>query len=225
MRKALCARGQITKMRKDEENYEEISLIAAGVDYDPESGHRSGKRGNDRCALFGGLISGIGSGLAIRYGGAMDGIEVVAVVFAKKLGISVGTFVLIYNVLLYIICGIVRGSWILPLYSIVTYAAGSKTVDFIVDGLDSAKAAMIITTRPDQICQAVSEEFGTGLTILDAHGYYSNTSKTVLYVVVNRFQIVRLKTIVKGMDPCAYMAISPVADLLHGSKDNTGEGF
>ena len=91
------------------------------------------------CALFGGLISGIGSGLAIRYGGAMDGIEVVAVVFAKKLGISVGTFVLIYNVLLYIICGIVRGSWILPLYSIVTYAAGSKTVDFIVDGLDSAK--------------------------------------------------------------------------------------
>ena len=168
------------------------------------------------CALFGGLISGIGSGLAIRYGGAMDGIEVVAVVFAKKLGISVGTFVLIYNVLLYIICGIVRGSWILPLYSIVTYAAGSKTVDFIVDGLDSAKAAMIITTRPDQICQAVSEEFGTGLTILDAHGYYSNTSKTVLYVVVNRFQIVRL---VKGMDPCAYMAISPVADLLHGSKE------
>ena len=143
----------------------------------------------------------------------------VAVVFAKKLGISVGTFVLIYNVLLYIICGIVRGSWILPLYSIVTYAAGSKTVDFIVDGLDSAKAAMIITTRPDQICQAVSEEFGTGLTILDAHGYYSNTSKTVLYVVVNRFQIVRLKTIVKGMDPCAYMAISPVADLLHGSKE------
>lgn len=171
------------------------------------------------CALFGGLISGIGSGLAIRYGGAMDGIEVVAVVFAKKLGISVGTFVLIYNVLLYIICGIVRGSWILPLYSIVTYAAGSKTVDFIVDGLDSAKAAMIITTRPDQICQAVSEEFGTGLTILDAHGYYSNTSKTVLYVVVNRFQIVRLKTIVKGMDPRAYMAISPVADLLHGSKE------
>ena len=103
------------------------------------------------CALFGGLISGIGSGLAIRYGGAMDGIEVVAVVFAKKLGISVGTFVLIYNVLLYIICGIVRGSWILPLYSIVTYAAGSKTVDFIVDGLDSAKAAIRTLETAEEI--------------------------------------------------------------------------
>ena len=158
-------------------------------------------------------------GLAIRYGGAMDGIEVVAVIFAKPLGLSVGTFVLIYNVLLYIICGIVMGSWILPLYSIVTYAAGSKTVDFIVDGLDSAKAAMIITTHPDEIARAVSEEFGTGLTIIDAHGFYSDTPKTVLYVVVNRFQTVKLKTLVKGVDANAYMAISPVADLLHGSKE------
>ena len=152
------------------------------------------------CALFGGIISGVGSGLAIRYGGAMDGIEVVAVIFAKPLGLSVGTFVLIYNVLLYIICGIVMGSWILPLYSIVTYAAGSKTVDFIVDGLDSAKAAMIITTHPDEVARAVSEEFGTGLTIIDAHGFYSDTPKTVLYVVVNRFQTVKLKTLVKGID-------------------------
>ena len=171
------------------------------------------------CALFGGIISGVGSGLAIRYGGAMDGIEVVAVIFAKPLGLSVGTFVLIYNVLLYMICGIVMGSWILPLYSIVTYAAGSKTVDFIVDGLDSAKAAMIITTHPDEIARAVSEEFGTGLTIIDAHGFYSDTPKTVLYVVVNRFQTVKLKTLVKGVDANAYMAISPVADLLHGSKE------
>ena len=170
------------------------------------------------CALFGGIISGVGSGLAIRYGGAMDGIEVVAVIFAKPLGLSVGTFVLIYNVLLYIICGVVMGSWILPLYSIVTYAAGSKTVDFIVDGLDSAKAAM---TNPDEIARTVSEEFGTGLTILDAHGFYSDTPKTVLYVVVNRFQTVKLKTFVKAIDPNAYMAISPVADLLHGSKEES----
>lgn len=170
------------------------------------------------CALFGGIISGIGSGLAIRYGGAMDGIEVVAVTCAKPLGISVGTFVLIYNVLLYIICGVVMGSWILPLYSIVTYAAGSKTVDFIVDGLDSSKSAMIITTMPKEIGKAVSEEFGTGLTIIDAHGYYSNSPKTILYVVVNQFQIVKIKSIVKKIDPNAYVTITPVSDLLHGSK-------
>ena len=171
------------------------------------------------CALFGGIVSGIGSGLAIRYGGAMDGIEVVAVIFAKGLGISVGTFVLVYNVLLYVICGLVMGSWILPLYSIVTYAAGSKTVDFIVDGLDSAKSAIIVTTCPQELARAVSDQFGTGLTILDAHGFYSDTPKTVLYVVVNRFQTVKLKALVKSIDKNAYMTITPVADLLHGSRE------
>ena len=171
------------------------------------------------CALFGGIISGVGSGLAIRYGGAMDGIEVSAIIFAKPLGLSVGNFVLIYNVALYIICGIAMNSWILPLYSIVTYAAGSKTVDFIVDGLDSSKAAMIITTCPNEIAQKVSEEFGTGLTVLDARGFYSGTPKTVLYVVVNRFQTVKLKTLVKSIDSGAYMAITPVADLLHASVE------
>ena len=68
------------------------------------------------CALFGGLISGAGSGLAIRFGGAMDGIETLAIIFAKRLGITVGTFVMVYNVVLYIICGIILNSWILPLY-------------------------------------------------------------------------------------------------------------
>ena len=102
------------------------------------------------CALFGGVISGIGSGLAIRFGGAMDGIEVMAVIFSKRLGITVGTFVMIYNILLYIICGFVLKSWILPLYSIVTYAAALKTVDFIVEGIDRSKCAIIITEHPDE---------------------------------------------------------------------------
>lgn len=172
------------------------------------------------CAVFGGLISGIGSGMAIRFGGAMDGIEVIAVIFAKKIGLSVGTFVLIYNVLLYIICGIVMGSWILPLYSIVTYVTASKTVDFIVDGLDSSKSAMIITTKPQEIAKAISDEFQTGITILDAHGYYSDEPKTLLYVVVNQFQTVKIKSIVKKIDRNAYIAITPVADLFHGSKDH-----
>lgn len=120
------------------------------------------------CALFGGLISGVGSGMAIRFGGAMDGIEVMAVIFAKRLGVTVGTFVMIYNVVLYIICGIVLQNWILPLYSIVTYGAALKTVDFIVDGLDRAKCAVIITTRPDDVCKTLTETFECGVTRLRA---------------------------------------------------------
>ena len=165
------------------------------------------------CALFGGVISGVGSGLAIRFGGAMDGIEVMAVIFAKRLGITVGTFVMIYNVILYILCGIIIGSWILPLYSIVAYFAALKTVDFIVEGFDRAKCAMIITSAPDEISRALSETFETGSTKIKAEGGYSGTEKTMIYFVVNRFQVVRLKELVHEIDPTAYITISEVADV------------
>lgn len=165
------------------------------------------------CALFGGMISGLGSGLAIRFGGAMDGIEVMAVIFAKKLGITVGTFVMAYNVLLYIICGCVLHSWILPLYSIVTYMAALKTVDFIVEGIDRSKAVVIVTVRQEEISAALSDAFEQGMTILDGKGYYSNAQKQIIYIVLNRFQIGRMKNIVHAIDPTAYITISEVADV------------
>lgn len=165
------------------------------------------------CALFGGVISGIGSGLAIRYGGAMDGIEVMAVIFAKRLGVSVGTFVMVYNILLYIVCGIVLQSWILPLYSIVTYTAALKTIDFIVEGIDRAKCAIIVTEKPDEICKALGEAFGSGTTKLNAKGGYSNRSKGMVYFIVNRYQVIRMKNIVQSIDSTAYIAISEVADV------------
>ena len=176
------------------------------------------------CALFGGVISGIGSGIAIRYGGAMDGIEVMAVIFAKRLGITVGTFVMIYNVLLYIICGFVLNSWILPLYSIVTYAAALKTVDFIVDGLDRAKCAIIITEKPDEVCNKLCEVFGSGVTQLEAKGGYSNKEKAMLYFVVNRYQVVRMKELVHEIDHAAYITISEVADVFSNNHSNQENG-
>jgi len=170
------------------------------------------------CALFGGVISGIGSGLAVRFGGAMDGIEVMAVIFAKRLGITVGTFVMIYNVVLYVIAGIVMGSWILPLYSIVTYYAGLKTIDFIVEGLDRSKAAMIVTVMPDEVCNELSLEFECGMTRIEATGSYSGEARTMVYFVVNRFQIGKMKNIVHEIDPKAYITISEVADVFRANR-------
>lgn len=166
------------------------------------------------CAIFGGLISGTGSGLTIRFGGAIDGIEVLAVMFAKKLGISVGVFVMAYNVVLYILAGLIKSSWILPLYSVITYAAALKTVDFIAEGLDKAKSAMIITNKPRQICDALSQEFGNGITILKAKGYYSDKEKTLIYFVVNRFQINKVRNIVREKDSRAYVTITEISDVL-----------
>lgn len=170
------------------------------------------------CALFGGLISGVGSGMAIRFGGAMDGIEVMAVIFAKRMGVTVGTFVMAYNILLYIICGIVLQNWILPLYSIVTYGAALKTVDFIVDGLDRAKCAMIITVEPDAICRELSEAFECGVTRIEVRGGYSNAPKTMVYFIVNRFQVTKMKDLVHEIDPGAYIAISEVADVFSANN-------
>ena len=170
------------------------------------------------CSVFGGIISGAGSGLAIRFGGAMDGIEVMAVIFAKRLGLTVGTFVMGYNLLLYIAAGIVLKSWILPLYSIMTYYAGLKTIDLIVEGIDRSKCAIIVTERPKEICARLSEVFGTGMTRIDAEGGYSRRKKTVVYFVVNRFQVVKLKELVHSLDPTAYITISDVADVFSANQ-------
>ncbi|MEI3438223.1 MAG: YitT family protein [Blautia sp.] len=171
------------------------------------------------CAIFGGLISGIGSGMAIRFGGAMDGIEVLAVIFAKRLGITVGTFVMAYNLVLYIVCGFVLHSWILPLYSIVAYGAALKTVDFIVEGLDRSKAATIVTVHPNEVCAALSEAFECGMTITEAKGYYSDSPKTVVYIVVNRFQVGKMKELVHENDRSAYISIAEIADVYGANTD------
>lgn len=166
------------------------------------------------CAVFGGLISGVGSGLTIRFGGAIDGMEVLGVIFAKSLGLTVGSFVMAYNVVLYLLIGIVFNSWVLPLYSIVTYAVGNKTVDFVVEGFDKAKSVMIVTSMEEAVCKALSEEFGRGITQLHGRGYYSGADKCVIYFVVNRFQIPKVKTLVMEIDPNAFITISEISDVL-----------
>ena len=171
------------------------------------------------CALFGGLISGLGSGLAIRFGGAMDGVEVLAVIFSRRLGVSVGTFMMGYNVVLYVVCGVVLRSWILPLYSIVTYMAALKTVDYLVDGLDRSKAVFIVTTRQAEVCAALSEAFEQGMTIVEARGFYSGQRRSMVYIVLNRFQISPMKDLVHSLDREAYITIHDVADVFKMNQD------
>ena len=128
--------------------------------------------------------------MTIRFGGAIDGIDVLSVVFARRIG------VMLFNTLLYIICGIAIQSWILPLYSIVTYYVGSRTVDFITEGFDRAKCAMIVTVKANEISNALSENFDSSGTI------------------VNRFQINKLKNIVHDIDESAFISLQEVADII-----------
>lgn len=175
------------------------------------------------CAVFGGVISGIGSGLTIRFGGAIDGLDVLSVIFAKKLGVSIGTFVMVFNTLLYIVCGIVIKSWILPLYSIVTYFVGSKTIDFIAEGFDRSMCAMIVTHNADEISDKLSETFKSGGTIVKAIGGYSKDEKQIIYFIVNHFQIDKLKRIVISIDSNAFISLQNVSDIVKKPAEITNE--
>ena len=166
------------------------------------------------CAIFGGVISGIGSGLTIRFGGAIDGVDVLSVIFAKRIGISIGSFVMAFNALLYIVCGIVIRSWILPLYSVVTYFIGSKTVDYIVEGFDRSKCAMIVTVKAAQITQALQENFSSSGTIVSAIGGYSKEKKDIIYFIVGSFQIYKMKQLVQRIDPTAFISLHDVSDVI-----------
>ena len=171
-------------------------------------------------SIFGGLLSGVGSGLVIKFGGALDGVEVMAVIFHKKLGVSVGTFVMIYNAVLYIVAAVVasvvsgENEWTIALYSIIAYYVGLKTVDFIVEGWEKGKAAMIITENPRKLSEALSRELKRGITLWDSKGYYSGSDKKMLYVVVNRFEIAKLKTLVSELDPKAFVSITEVSEIM-----------
>lgn len=121
-----------------------------------------------------------------------------------------------YNVLLYVVCGFVINSWILPLYSIITYAVGLKVVDYIVEGFDHSKSVMIVTERPQEISDALISAFECGTTKIAATGGYSNAEKTIVYFVINRFQISRMRTIINSIDPNAFVTISEVADVFKG---------
>lgn len=176
--------------------------------------------GDDKvlAALFGGLLSGIGSGLVIKFGGALDGVEVMAVIFHKRLGMSVGAFVMVYNAVLFITAAIIFQSWVLPLYSLLAYYIGLKTIDFIVEGFEKGKAAMIITENAEELSGALSEALKRGITIMDATGYYSGSDKKMLYVVVNRFELAKLKEIVAELDETAFVSIMEVSEIMGVSK-------
>ena len=173
------------------------------------------------CAVFGGVISGVGSGLTltIRFGGAIDGVDVLSVIFAKRIGISIGTFVMVFNILLYIVCGIAIKSWILPLYSIVTYFIGSRTVDYIVEGFDRSMCAMIVTNQAEAISAALSEAFKASGTIVKATGGYSKDEKQIIFFIVNHFQINKMKNIVKNIDNMAFISLQNVADIVRKPTD------
>lgn len=165
--------------------------------------------------VFGGIVLGIGVGLIIRYGGSLDGTEIVAIVLNKGTVFSVGQIVMFFNIFILSSAGFVFG-WDRAMYSLIAYFIAYKLIDIMIEGLDEAKAAMIISEKGEEIAEAITARLGRGVTFLEGKGGYSNMHKTVLYSVVTRLEIAKLKSIIYDKDEEAFVTIHDVSDVMGG---------
>ncbi|MWV45197.1 DUF2179 domain-containing protein [Paenibacillus sp. HJL G12] len=170
--------------------------------------------------LFGGLILGLGVGLVIRYGGSLDGTEIVAILLSKKTRMPVGQIIMVMNVFIFIIAGFVFG-WDSAMYSIFTYYMASKVMDIVVEGLNESKSVTIISSEYEEISQTIQDRLGRTTTFIYARGGYSGEDTQMIYCVVTRLELAKLKSVVHEIDPKAFIAIEHVSDVLGGNFEKS----
>lgn len=167
-------------------------------------------------SVFGGILLGIGVGLIIRNGGSLDGTEIVAIILDRTTSFSIGEIVMFFNLFILSSAGIVFG-WDRAMYSLIAYFIAFKVIDTVVEGLDEAKSVYIISEKYEEITDALLARLGRGVTLLQGEGGFAGQSTKVIYVVVTRLEVAKLKLIVHGFDEDALMTV--------GSVEATGKRY
>lgn len=167
--------------------------------------------------VFGGIILGIGVGLIIRNSGSLDGTEMVAIVLSKTAAFSVGEIVMFFNLFILSSAGLIFG-WDRAMYSLLAYYIAFKVIDITIEGLNEEKAAMIISDNPHEIADAILARLGRGVTFLEGKGGFSKEEKVVIYSVITRLEVAKLKSIVAEKDEHAFLAINDVFDVMGGKQ-------
>lgn len=165
--------------------------------------------------VFGGIVLGVGVGIVIRYGGSLDGTEILAILFNRKLPFSVGEIVMFMNVIIFSAAGFIF-SWQQAMYSIMAYYIASKMIDVVIQGLEESKSIYIISDETDEIGQAIMDHLGRGVTFLHGEGAYTGDNKKVIFTVITRIEESKLKTIVEEIDPHAFLAIGNITEVSGG---------
>ncbi|WP_010094369.1 YitT family protein [Ornithinibacillus scapharcae] len=167
--------------------------------------------------VFGGLILGVGVGIVIRNGGALDGTEILGILLTRKFPFSVGEFVMFFNIFIFGWAGFVLG-WEQAMYSIITYFIASKAIDLVGQGLTGdTKAAIIVSDNYEEVGEAIQERLGRMITKLYGKGGFRENDKEVIYVVLTRLEIAKLKSIVHETDSKAFITIMDAQEA-HGGK-------
>ncbi len=166
-------------------------------------------------AVFGGIIVGIGVGLIIRYGGSLDGTEIVAILIDRRSGFSVGEIIMLFNLFILGGSGFLLG-WDKAMYSLVTYFIAFKMIDITIQGVDESKGVLIVSDQHQEIAAALMDQLGRGVTVFNGEGGFSGETKKILYSVITRLEISQLKIIVSEIDESAFVTIQDVYDVVGG---------
>jgi uncharacterized membrane-anchored protein YitT (DUF2179 family) len=169
-------------------------------------------------ALFAGVSLGIGLGMIFRYGGTIGGVDIIARLANKYFGWSMGKTMFIFDLCVITLSLITYLSYKEAMYTLVAVFVGARVIDFMQEGAYAAKGAMIISNRPEAISERIIKEMDRGVTILKGQGSFTKEDRNVLYCVVGKNEIVRLKNVITSVDPYAFVSVSDVHDVL-------GEGF
>jgi uncharacterized membrane-anchored protein YitT (DUF2179 family) len=165
--------------------------------------------------VFGGIVLGVGVGIVIRYGGSLDGTEIMAILINKRTPFSVGEIIMFFNVFIFAIAGFVFG-WDRAMYSLLAYYIAFKTIDIVIAGLDESKSAWIISEQHKEIGETILARLGRGVTYLKGEGAYTGDDKNVIFCVITRLEEAKLKEIVQEIDPNAFLAVANISEVRGG---------
>lgn len=174
--------------------------------------------------VIGGAILGIGTGLIIRYGGCVDGTEILGIIINRKTGFTVGQVVLVCNIFVFGTAGLVFQDWHPPLLSLIMYVVVIKIMDAVIVGLDETKSVLIISSHSKAIAAAIIHELGLGLTVMYGRGGFSGDAREILYVIAERLQLAELKELIHREDPTAFIAIENLHEVANGNQNSASAG-
>lgn len=169
-------------------------------------------------ALFAGVFLGVGLGIVFRFGGTTGGVDIIARLVQKYFGWSMGKTMFTFDFFVILLSWITFLDARSMMYTLVAVYVCGRVIDFVQDGAYSAKGAFIISAKPDEIADFITQKMARGVTVFDGHGHFTKEHRDVLYCVVARNELVRLKSIVNAIDPHAFISIIDVRDV-------SGEGF
>lgn len=165
--------------------------------------------------VFGGIVLGSGVGIVIRFGGSLDGTEIMAILLNKKLPFSVGEIVMFFNIFIFSIAGFIFG-WDRAMYSLIAYFIAYKVIDLMIIGFDESKSVWIISDNHKLIGDTILARLGRGVTYLNGEGAYTGDDKKVIFCVITRLEEAKLKSIVEEIDTSAFLSIANITEVRGG---------